>query len=548
MDNLPLLYPPAPAGVPADLAKPGWRYRLQIVLMLMTLFLFLLLYLVFLAGALALMCLAVWPLGTGAASIPQAWQGRLFVIAFRVSVFAMGAMLLAFLVKGFFKRGEEETDPYLEVTEREQPELFHFIRSLCQEIACPVPARLYLSHDVNAAVFYPTSILNLVASPKKNLLLGLGLAEGLNLVELKALLAHELGHFSQRTLRLDGYALAAYHVIANIVNARDRWDDWVVRGFDTPWLSAFAAPLYALAQLSRIALNAAFRPLHSAHMSLRRQMEFNADLVAVSVAGSDAVVHLLLKCNFSQACLQRAGQDLALAVQQDLFSRDLFFHQQRAGDLLRTACNDPNLGRPPEPPSDSSLPGDMFQPRDASPLAMWADHPSEHDRERNAKRRYFRSPRDARSAWLLFRDQEALREAATRRFYRTALKREPGKSLTDPERVEAFINNMWASPVLVDFLYPGPERAVSASDPLPTAEVKPANESNNQPGFDVGDSVETTSAIVDTSAAAFLKTLQFEDPANKDVGLGVGCDKGEGQQDFNPNESVDKGPTGSEPK
>jgi transposase/Zn-dependent protease with chaperone function len=448
------LYPPTPAGIPADQAKPGLRYRLQVTLVLLALFLFLLLYAALLAGSFGLLCWTVWPAGEGAAPPPETWYERLFVAALRVGAFALAAMLFAFLLKGFFKRGEDEAAGYLEVTEQEQPELFHFLRALCREIGCPVPARVYLSHEVNAAVFYPTSILNLFISPPKNLLVGLGLVNGLNLVEFKALLAHELGHFSQRTLRLDGYVWVAYQVIANMVNTRDRWDNWVIRGFDMPWVSAFAVPLYALAEMTRALLKVAFRVLHRAHLSLRRQMEFNADLVAVSVAGSDAPVYVLLQGNFCQDCLQQASQELALAADQELLTRDLFFHQQRAGDRLRAAADNPNLGRRPEPSADSTRPADVFQPGETSTLAMWADHPSQYDREQNAKRRYFQSPPDDRPAWLLFRNQDALREELTRRFYRICLGVEPGETLAAAERVQAFIDEEHAA-VRLDARYRG---------------------------------------------------------------------------------------------
>lgn len=440
-----LLYPPPPAGVPADLAKADLHYRLQVVRVLVTLSLLLLLYVALLVGALGLMYWATFP-PSNAEQIPnEVWQMRVFVAVFRVSVFALAAMLFTFLVKGFFKRGEEETSQYVQVAERDQPKLFYFLRSLCQEIGCPVPARVYLNHEVNAAVFYPTSILNLFVSPEKNLLIGLGLVNGLNVVEFKALLAHELGHFSQRTLRLDGYVSVAFQVLANMVNTRDRWDDWVVRGFSTPWVSAFAVLLYALAEWTRGLLKAAFRVVRIAHLSLRRQREFNADLVAVSAAGSDAVVYLLLKANFLQECLRKTQHDLTLAAEEGLFTRDVFFHQHRAADLLRTLREDPNLGRPPELSADSSPSLDVFKPGDQSALAMWADHPSDYDREQNAKRRYFRSPHDDRPAWLLLDDQETLREETAHKFYANCLHLTPAESLSDPECVQAFLDDEHAS-------------------------------------------------------------------------------------------------------
>jgi hypothetical protein len=196
--------------------------------------------------------------------------------------------------------------------------------------------------------------------------------------------------------------------------------------------------LYGLAELTRWLLKSAFRVLNVAHLSLRRQMEFNADLVAVSVAGSDAPVHCLFKCDFSQACLQQSVNDLALATEHGLYTRDLFFHQERAGNWLRAAAKNPDLGRLPELSADASHAATVFKPDDTSPLAMWTDHPSPYDRERNAKERYFPSPHDDHPAGLLFRNADAVREHVTQRYYSSCLNR--NESLADPESVQAFID------------------------------------------------------------------------------------------------------------
>src|SRR5689334_15696214 len=120
------LYPPPPAGVPADLARPGWRYRFQVALVLLSLGLFLLIYLALLAGALALLYWAIWLPGVKPPAAPPGWPERLFSIALRVGVFILAAMLFVFLLKGLFQRGGHGAAGYLEVTEADQPDLFAF--------------------------------------------------------------------------------------------------------------------------------------------------------------------------------------------------------------------------------------------------------------------------------------------------------------------------------------------------------------------------------------------------------------------------------------
>jgi Zn-dependent protease with chaperone function len=435
------LYPPSLPGIPADLAKPGFRYRWLVVLLLLALFGFLLIYLALMAGSLYLLVWAVVPPAEVAARFQDSTGALIFFLLVRIGLFFAAAMFFAFLFKGFFKRQPDIPFHYLGITQEQQPELYRFVSLLCQEIGSPLPARIYLNHEVNASVFFATSIWNLVVPPPKHLLIGLGLVKDLTVVEFKALLTHEFGHFSQRSLRLSGYALLVYRVMHNMVHVRDRWDNWMIRGFDTPWLSGFVVPLYMLVEWTRKLLIQMVRVLDWAHRGLRQQMEFNADLVAVSVTGSDAPVQLLLKSDFGQACLDRAAQDLALAGEQHWFTRDLFYHLERAAEWLRAAQNNPDLGRPPAPSADPAQPVQVFQPGQGNAAAMWADHPSHYDREQNAKRRYFPSPRDDRPAWLVFQNPQGLREEVTRRYYQDCLNREVEETPAAPEQVQQFIDD-----------------------------------------------------------------------------------------------------------
>lgn len=437
MDDM--LYPRAPLGASPDLAKPSGRYRLRVCLVLSLLFLFLLIYLLLLAGAGAILCAAIWSPVVESTEFSVGWT-RYLEFGFRVGLAVFSFAVFAFLFKGLIQRGGDDAGSYLQVTEQQQPELFGFIQLLCKEIRCPVPEDVYLSHDANAGVFFSTSLLGLVVPPRKKLLLGLALINDLNLMEFKALLAHELGHFSQRSLRLSGYVIVVNRLLANMVYVRGQWNQWVIRGCDTLGVSIIAVPLFMLVELTRVLIEKIFRVLCRSHLSLRHEMEFNADLVAVSVCGSDAAVNLLVKAEFGQACLRQAKHDLTLAAEHQRFTRNLLFHHQRAADYLRTDQRNPKLGRVPDLPEDGTVPPAIFQPEDTSSLPMWDDHPSPYEREINAKRHYLRSPRDDRSARLLLRDPTVLHEAITGLFYRHAMNLEPDGRLEAPESVQEFID------------------------------------------------------------------------------------------------------------
>ena len=442
MADIASLYPPSPAGIPKNFARPSLRYRLLVVFVLVTLFLFLLLDVVLLAGSLYLLYWSLFPPAEVMAWLERSLgptTGFLTFSLFRIGVLLVGGLFFGFLFKGFFRRQDNKL-LFLEVAEPEQPELFAFIRAVCRDIGSPMPGRVYLNHEVNAAVTFATSIMNLVVPPRKDLLIGLGLVNALNLTEFKAIVAHEFGHFAQRSLRLSGYVHLVHRVVYNMVYVRDRWDNWLIQGFDLPVLSAFAVPLAAVLEFLRTLLHHLFRGLSIVHLSLLRHMELNADLVAVSVAGSDAPVHALLRSEFYHSALQQAEQDLAVAAEQECFTTDLFFHQERAGRYLRELHKDPSLGRPPALPADTALSVQVFQADAATLAAMWADHPPHHVREQNAKRRYFRSPDDDRSAWVLFHDPAGVRAAVTSRFYEVCLGVTSETPPRDPEAVQAFID------------------------------------------------------------------------------------------------------------
>ena len=365
--------------------------------------------------------------------------------ALGIAFFTSAATLLVYLVKSFLSRAEDHASRCLEVTARTQPELFQFVREVCQEIGCAMPKRVYLSHEVNAAVLFPVSGWRLIVPPPKSLLIGLGLVEDLNLVEFKALLAHELGHFSQRSLNLSGFIAVAHCVVSQLVFARDRWDEWLLRLSETPWVCAVAAPPYIVVGMARSLLGRVFYRLTLADLALRRQMEFHADLLAVSVAGSDAPVHLLLKCDFLYACQQQTLASLAIAARYGQYSSNLLFHQRHEAQRLRDHHQDPRLGQPPELPADPAARTQVFSPEIETVAAMWADHPSHYDREQNAKRCYYRSPCDDRPASLLFRDLDGLWEQLSQRFYRGWLEIEPDSPLLAADVVQEFVDDERAS-------------------------------------------------------------------------------------------------------
>jgi Zn-dependent protease with chaperone function len=125
---------------------------------------------------------------------PSAVAAKLYVIS----------VLLAIpLVRGLFmlRTPKGEDPPGLAVTEADEPGLWRAVRELADAVGTRAPSRIVLTADVNAAVSEDARLLGLRAGPR-HLYLGIPLAQGLTEAQLRAVLAHELGHYSNADTRL----------------------------------------------------------------------------------------------------------------------------------------------------------------------------------------------------------------------------------------------------------------------------------------------------------------------------------------------------------
>jgi Zn-dependent protease with chaperone function len=354
-------YPPVPSDVPPDLTTSSLDQKVRVFLVLANLVFFVLLYVCLVAGAGYLS----YRFFAEAASNDPKWgpvppnRGHPRIL-FAVLGVVLGLFFL-FLVKGLLKWNR--TDPLIRVKvhENEEPVLFEFIRQLCKDIRTPFPDEVYVTAETKTAVYYRESFLTLFVPPRKNLAIGLGLANQLNLTEFKAVLAYELGQFSQNG-RLGNYATRSNRVVGDLLFRRDWLDKGLASLGRRPSLRlgvivwAFTGWLWIL----RTCLQGLFRITSSSSEALSQQMVHHADLVAVSVTGSDALVHALVRLDFAVAALNLAWEHLAIAGDYQLYTRDLFYHQTRAAEHLRAFHKNARLGQPPALPPDRTKTVQVF--------------------------------------------------------------------------------------------------------------------------------------------------------------------------------------------
>lgn len=394
--------PPGPEFVPPALAKPTRAFKMHAWLATFAFIAFVAVYLglTFWLGAMVYRFLR------------DGIKENIFIGLLEAFV---PALLLFVLVRGIFaiKRAQDMKD-LVEVKPEAEPELFAFLHDIADKVGAPRPHRVFLAPEVNAAVFYDLGFINFIFPTKKNLLIGLGLLNVLTLSELRAVLAHEFGHFAQKTTAIGSWVYLAEQIASYIVSSRSKLDNALrTLSVQDPRIAWIGWLLRLCVWAVRAVLDTMYLLVALSKRALSREMELQADLVAVSLTGSDALVHALHKTGPADQSMASAMSTLRKELAAGFRVPDLYALQQRYTENFRRVTDDPLYGRVPPLPESNRAEHRVFKKLLAQPPKMWATHPPVREREDNAKATYVPCALDDRSAWELFRDPQSTRNQMT---------------------------------------------------------------------------------------------------------------------------------------
>lgn len=169
------------------------------------------------------------------------------------------------ILKAIFPRRHRFVPPGPEIGERDQPELVAEVRKVSDELGEPLPDGMFIAHDVNAAV---TEERRLLGESKRFLIMGLPLLDILSPAELRAVIAHEYGHYVGGDTRVGQWIWRTRAAIGRTLEELHDEDSWGRRLIQLPF------ELYGKMFLRITA-------------AVSRREEFAADRLAARVAGSD---------------------------------------------------------------------------------------------------------------------------------------------------------------------------------------------------------------------------------------------------------------------
>ncbi len=315
-----IMYPPKPQSVSEKITEPSLAFKSEVRKVLISIALFILVYILLMGAAIGLALLT----GFGGVLLIAAYPSFI-TLMLGLGLMGLGIMVLIFLVKFLFRKVHVDRSHLTEIKKKDQPELFAFIKKLTDEVGAPFPKRIYLSADVNASVFYDSGFWSMFLPIRKNLHIGLGLVNAVNLSEFKAVLAHEFGHFSQRSMKLGSYVYNVNQVIYNMLydnagygQALQSW------GNISGYFAIFANLTVGIVEGIQGILKKMYGYINKNYMSLSQQMEFHADAVAASVAGGNQLITALRRLNVAANCHQKLLETYGAWMNENLKAENMY--------------------------------------------------------------------------------------------------------------------------------------------------------------------------------------------------------------------------------
>ncbi len=335
----------------------------------------------------------------------------IFALVVLFAMWSFAVLFSIYLISPLFKISRNIKPSRVEITRDVCPELFGIIDELVDETRCDKPKHVYLSTDANACVFYDTSFWSIFFPVKKNLEIGLGLFENMNIDEIRSIIAHEFGHFSQDSMKVGSAVLVTNTVLEDLAHGNESWAQWIIRMKSSGYIiiKVFGWIVDFLISFINWLSSHMYRSVYKGYMKFSRQMEFDADNIACKISGSDVFVSALSKMTANSKVEEQYLQFLNVILQNKKMVGNYF-------EALRVFSE--------------SYQADSAESEVKSEIIVedvWSSHPSLEDRIRNARASGHRNMTSSgsASAWTLIPEDvvSAVSDAFIRQFnYDSSLK------------------------------------------------------------------------------------------------------------------------------
>ena len=283
-------------------------------------------------------------------------------------------------ILSFFRKYDEVG---IEITAEQEPELFQLIEETVNAVGTKFPKKVFLIQDINASVYYSNNIQSLFLPTPKNLNIGVGLLHTTTVNELKGILAHEFGHFAQKSMTIGSYASHINRSIYQVLYNQDAVTSIIADIANWNALVAFICKgaIYYTQFLSFL-LKKIYHHLEIQNFALSREMEFNADEIAVSVVGYETYERPLHRLDFYVDCMDRTKNVFANHIESNIYTTNIY---QNFNQVAEQRIKDNNY-ETYKGLANLSVNFDSIHQIRLEYEDIWSSHPEIKDRLLNVKR------------------------------------------------------------------------------------------------------------------------------------------------------------------
>jgi len=387
----------------------------QAIKAILTINLFAFIYLIILLLAVLLTGLCI----AGGVSL-IAIKPMFITIAVGIGLASLGVLILIFLLKFIFKSHKVDRSHLIEINEQQEPELFNMIREIVQSVGTSFPKKVYLSSEVNAAVFYDSSFWSMFFPVKKNLLIGLGLVNTVTKEELKAILSHEFGHFSQRTMKVGSYVYNVNQVIFNMLFENESYVSLVQRWANVSgYFSIFVIIAGKINEGIQWILRKLYIVVNKNYLGLSREMEFHADEIAASVTGYEPLKNSLLRMALADHSFNKVLNFYNNLISENIKSENLYQDQSTVINFLAELSS---LSKTNGLPDISLEEQSKYNKSKLVIKDQWASHPTTEERINRLEKTGFSAKYDSDLlANSIFNDITQLQKQITNKLFESVI-------------------------------------------------------------------------------------------------------------------------------
>lgn len=332
-----------------------------------------------------------------------------------VGLAGTGIFVFFFIIKFLFKKHINDRSYLSEIKRSDEPELFKMIDEIVKEAETNFPKKVYLSYDVNASVFYDSSFWSMFFPIQKNLTIGVGLINTTTKQELKAILSHEFGHFSQRSMKVGSYVYNVNQIIFNLVNDDASYRNSIEKFASfSGYFSIFASLAIFFTSKTQWVLAKMYSYVNIRHMALSREMEFHADEVAANISGSISLEESLLRLELASNSYNNVINFYEARISKNQSSKNIYREQFFVMNFL---AEQTELETKYDLPHVKLAESGLFNKSKLNIENQWASHPSTEDRVAKLRQLNIVKETDNRPAKDLFKDFEKTEEKLTAKLF-----------------------------------------------------------------------------------------------------------------------------------